>query len=818
MALTETLDLDIRAAQAQISRLETQLDQLSQPINVPVNVAGENDLSDIRRELDQADNAAESLNTELRQTDAGLDDVGDSARRAGRELDDVGRRGTASFRGLSAGFLAFAGALAAFQGFQVLARGAASAIGAASDLEESLSKTNVVFEEFSDDIEDFAGTAPEALGLSTAAALEATSTFGNLFVALGLSRDAAADLAPEIIQLASDLASFNNIEVNEAVEKLRAGLVGEVEPLRTLGVNLNAALVEAKALELGLVNASGEVTEAGKVQARYALILEQTATAQGDFARTADGIANTQRTAQAEFANLAATVGQALLPAYQALLDLSPAILASLEDLVPVIASLSSGFADAVPGIEGFANGLQAVGEVPSAFGNLLSILGGIANVGLGSLQFLGDFEAGAARTNAGLEALSGTIDAIDASQLRTGLVDALQAGVEPAEALEGALVALTTLDLNAGEFAELAGALFQISGVDPTQAFAMVRLIQDLGTKSGLTEAEIAGLTSKIQSLFGAARSEGLGRDLSSGLELFRLEQDLAAAATATETQVEAFDLLNEAAEEAGVSIFDLISGTQALTDAQQAAADSLGPMALRFLEQVDAIDTLEAEIGALPGAMDAAAAALEDSEGQIVEDFGTFFENLQGELAKREAFESNLAILRALGLEDLAAVFDQAGLDAAAALADAVANPAEAQAAQDALSGQAAEDASTYVETFKETIEGLPISQALIDNIISAAEQADSPEVRAALRALAESLQLEIPITFGPLPTLPTFTDPSIRGRVEDRGGQGNSQLQGGVVVNQTFVTEPQPTTQTERAAAEINSVVSFAQGRGQ
>ena len=101
--------------------------------------------------------------------------------------------------------------------------------------------------------------------------MEATATFGNLFVALGLSQEAAATLSPDIVQLASDLASFNNIGVEEAVEKLRSGLVGEAEPLRTLGVNINEALVQAKALELGLVTSAGAATEAGKVQARYAL-------------------------------------------------------------------------------------------------------------------------------------------------------------------------------------------------------------------------------------------------------------------------------------------------------------------------------------------------------------------------------------------------------------------------------------------------------------------------------------------------------------------------------------------------------------------
>ena len=105
--------------------------------------------------------------------------------------------------------------------------------------------------------------------------------------------------------------------MGDALEKLRSGLVGEAEPLRVLGVNINEATTKAKAFELGLVGANGVVSEAAKVQARYALILEQTVTAQGDFARTADGVANTQRTLTAEWENAQVVIGQALprLPA-----------------------------------------------------------------------------------------------------------------------------------------------------------------------------------------------------------------------------------------------------------------------------------------------------------------------------------------------------------------------------------------------------------------------------------------------------------------------------------------------------------------------
>lgn len=188
-------------------------------------------------------------------------------------------------------------------------------VNAASDLNESLSKTRVVFGSSSKDVERFASDSAKSLGISRQAALESTSTFGNLLVALKLGKKPAADMSQSIVALGSDLASFNNVRPEDALEALRAGLVGETEPLRKFGVNLNDAALRQKALALGLVKTTKDVLPpAAKAQAAYALIMEQTKTAQGDFARTSDGLANQQRILGARFTDLKAKIGGALLP------------------------------------------------------------------------------------------------------------------------------------------------------------------------------------------------------------------------------------------------------------------------------------------------------------------------------------------------------------------------------------------------------------------------------------------------------------------------------------------------------------------------
>jgi hypothetical protein len=225
-------------------------------------------------------------------------------------LDEVKTGASASGTALKTALAA--GAVAA--GYAIVQFGK-KAVAAASDLAESTGKAQVVFGDSADSVLKFGDTAAKSLGQSKQQAIEATGTFGNLFVAMGIGQKPAADLSISIVKLASDLASFNNSSPEEALVALRSGLIGETEPLRAFGVNLSAVAIQSEAVRLGLAKTPASASAAAKAQAAYSLILQQTKTAQGDFARTSSGAANQQRILAAQTADLAATSGKLLLPA-----------------------------------------------------------------------------------------------------------------------------------------------------------------------------------------------------------------------------------------------------------------------------------------------------------------------------------------------------------------------------------------------------------------------------------------------------------------------------------------------------------------------
>ncbi len=187
------------------------------------------------------------------------------------------------------------------------------AIKAASNMEESLSKVNVVFGKGARDVEKFADSAAKNLGQSKQAVLEAAGVFGTFGKAAGLAGTDLAVFSNDFTTLATDLASFNNTTPEEAVQAIGAALRGEAEPLRRFGVLLNDATLKQEAMTLGIYDGKGALTSQQKILAAQSAIFKQTGDAQGDFMRTSDGLANSTRTLSATFENLKAKFGAAFL-------------------------------------------------------------------------------------------------------------------------------------------------------------------------------------------------------------------------------------------------------------------------------------------------------------------------------------------------------------------------------------------------------------------------------------------------------------------------------------------------------------------------
>ena len=222
-------------------------------------------------------------------------------------------------------------------------------IKAASDLGETVSKVGVLFGDSAKEIEKFAAGAAQSLGQTKQQALDAAANFAIFGSSAGLAGKDLVNFSTDFVSLAGDLASFNNVSQDEAINAIGSALRGEAEPLRKFGVLLDAATLEAAAFKLGIYDGSGALTAQQKVLAAQQVIFAQTTTAQGDFARTSDGLANKTKILTAELANTQLIIGEALLPI---VLQLATAF---SEKIVPLIKQFTQGLA----GNQGLNKGLS---------------------------------------------------------------------------------------------------------------------------------------------------------------------------------------------------------------------------------------------------------------------------------------------------------------------------------------------------------------------------------------------------------------------------------------------------------------------------
>ena len=237
--------------------------------------------------------------------------VGDasSLKRALGQADNSATKTGGAFSGLAKKGLLLGGAA----GLGAVALGAKKAVSAASDLNESINAVKVVFGPASRAVLNFSKQA-DKIGLSMREFNQLVTPIGASLKNYGFSADAAAKQSIKLAKRAADMASVFNVDVGEALGAIQAGLRGEADPLERFGVGLTEAALKAKALQMGMKLAGGELTAQQKTQARLALIYEQTNKVQGDFANTSDSLANQQRILKAQFENVAATVGQKLIP------------------------------------------------------------------------------------------------------------------------------------------------------------------------------------------------------------------------------------------------------------------------------------------------------------------------------------------------------------------------------------------------------------------------------------------------------------------------------------------------------------------------
>ena len=367
----EEIETQINAIKTKIAELKT------------ANIDGKNNsaIEKLQKELAELTNKYESVKTSVSDTRRKMDSAATSVEKNAQKFDRLGREiaettaNTGKLKTAMGGLKSILTKIGSLIGIYKLFGFLKDAVNVASSLQEVQNVVDTVFGNMSQTIEDFANNTAKNFGLTQLQAKKFSGTFGSILGSLGIHGENLTKMSTNLSKLAGDLASFNNLNIEDAFYKIRSGITGEVEPLKSLGINMSVATMEAYALSQGLNVVWSELSAGEQAMLRYNYLLAVTQGVQGDFSRTQYSYANSVRVLSNSFEQLKASVGIGLVAALTPIIQMVTKVIQAFTALFNVINRVL-GLTGAIKKVtEPVAT---AFGGISSGIGNLGKKLGGV--------------------------------------------------------------------------------------------------------------------------------------------------------------------------------------------------------------------------------------------------------------------------------------------------------------------------------------------------------------------------------------------------------------------------------------------------------
>jgi hypothetical protein len=260
----------------------------------------------------------------------------------------VKRAGSALRTGFNVGFrvissgLARITRLAKLTALAILGIGIAS-VKIASDVIETDNLFEIAMGNMTTSAQKWSTEYSKSLGLFENDTRKALSTFQLMLTSMGVTEKEAFKMSKGLVMLTNDISSLRNQKPEEIFLKLQAGITGEAEPLKRIGILVNDSIIKQLALkdatiQARIANKKGraeltrignlyvkvnknikgqgqELTEVEKVTLRYKAIVNATGRDVDDMARTLDDTANVFRVITAQIKTSGNTIGKVFIPA-----------------------------------------------------------------------------------------------------------------------------------------------------------------------------------------------------------------------------------------------------------------------------------------------------------------------------------------------------------------------------------------------------------------------------------------------------------------------------------------------------------------------
>lgn len=247
-----------------------------------------------------------------------------------------------------------------------------------SNVTEVQNVVDTAFKGLSGSADEWASNAMTNFGLSELSAKKYMGVFGQMSDAMGITGQAALDMAENVTGLTGDVASFYNLGTDEAYTKLKSIWTGETETLKDLGVVMTQTNLDQYALNNGFGKTTAKMTEQEKVMLRYQYVTSALSNASGDFVKTQDSWANQTRILTLRFEQLKASLGKGFIALFTPILRGFNSLLAGLQKVADGFATFTQMLTGA--DISSSASAITGLGDIASNTADNVSGIGDAAS------------------------------------------------------------------------------------------------------------------------------------------------------------------------------------------------------------------------------------------------------------------------------------------------------------------------------------------------------------------------------------------------------------------------------------------------------
>ena len=263
-----------------------------------------NALSPLATELVKVSSAFSALPSNINKVSSTLNKASSAAKTTNKSLDNSALTSLGKgikFGAIAAGITGITNTLGKF-------------VNSSNEYIENMNLFKVSMGDMADEAQNFIDKFSGTLGVDPSGLMRYMGLFNNLVEGFGIGSQEAYTMSKNLTQLSYDMNSYLNIPLDEAMQKVKSGISGELEPMRAIGVALDQATLQETAYSLGIDKKVSSMTRAQKTELLYYQMMHSTVNMQEDLARSLKSPANALRILQQQFTQLTRAIGNIFIP------------------------------------------------------------------------------------------------------------------------------------------------------------------------------------------------------------------------------------------------------------------------------------------------------------------------------------------------------------------------------------------------------------------------------------------------------------------------------------------------------------------------